>query len=55
MGSFKQGNVSYSVLAQENVFFVFPAAAGNFLSHHLAATSLVSRGLLLTAPALETV
>lgn len=36
MGSFKQGNESYSVLAQENFFFVFPAAVPSPGSHLLS-------------------
>jgi len=51
-GSFEQGNISYSVLAQGNFFFAF-ADGGNYLSHHLVATSFIIRGLLLTAPTLE--
>lgn len=50
VGSFKQGSISYSLLAQENLFL---ATAGNFLSHHLVVIPIVSSKLLLTATTLE--
>lgn len=50
VGSFKEGSICYSVLAQENLF---PADADNFLSHHLVTIPIVRSKLLLTAPTLE--